>query len=376
MNRIPRRDRLVGPGIGQARDDGGHRIDPRDLAARPSVPRSWCGGTGRRARASNPATSVDRRPTTSALMWKSGSELNPRSFDVSRWCADHAAGRVQELLLGQGDHLGDAGRARRGQHRPARHAPVPLPPAARGRRCLPSARGRADVDPADVDARRGPPRSAKTMSAPTRAKGLQQATRPVRGCARVERRRPATGGHRAQEGHGEIDRIADDETDRGALVDAGRTEHARPVLDGVGQVFGTTDSARHGRARCTACPPRNGPGRPTSSDTGPARIPEAGNGSTSEASADISVHHPRVGVVLELDQVVGRVTEDKGAVHLDQSLEADAEVAKHLDLALRHRAGAVPRSPLPRETSRRNAAGRGRDPPRRRAGGSVRWQTS
>src|ERR1700677_3378464 len=47
-----------------------------------------------------------------------------------------------------------------------------------------------------------------------------------------------------------------------------------------------------------------------------------------------SIHHPRVGVVLELDQVVGRIAEDEGAVHLHQSFEAGAEVAEHLDLPL------------------------------------------
>src|SRR5271170_1775147 len=47
-----------------------------------------------------------------------------------------------------------------------------------------------------------------------------------------------------------------------------------------------------------------------------------------------SIHHPRVGVVLELDQVVGGIAEDEGSVHLHQPFEAGAELAEHLDLPL------------------------------------------
>src|ERR1700734_1037100 len=47
-----------------------------------------------------------------------------------------------------------------------------------------------------------------------------------------------------------------------------------------------------------------------------------------------SVHHPGIRVVLELDQIVGRITEHEGPMHLDQSFETRAEFAEHLDLAL------------------------------------------
>src|ERR1700722_3439658 len=47
-----------------------------------------------------------------------------------------------------------------------------------------------------------------------------------------------------------------------------------------------------------------------------------------------SVHHPGVGVVLELHQVVGRVTQHERPVHLDEPVEPRADVGKELDLAL------------------------------------------
>jgi hypothetical protein len=48
----------------------------------------------------------------------------------------------------------------------------------------------------------------------------------------------------------------------------------------------------------------------------------------------MSVHHPWVAVVLELDQIVRRVPQDEGPVHLDQSFESDAELAEGLYLSL------------------------------------------
>src|ERR1019366_2521838 len=66
----------------------------------------------------------------------------------------------------------------------------------------------------------------------------------------------------------------------------------------------------------------------------PATAPDGRNKARSAATVDISVHHPGIDVVLELDQVVGRIAKYECAVHLHQPLEAGGKLSVHLDLAL------------------------------------------
>src|ERR1700679_4313668 len=70
-----------------------------------------------------------------------------------------------------------------------------------------------------------------------------------------------------------------------------------------------------------------------SADNGPPARSCARGSVTTGARADISVHHPVIGVVLELDQVVRRVADDERPAHLHHAVEPGAELAEQLDLA-------------------------------------------
>jgi hypothetical protein len=49
----------------------------------------------------------------------------------------------------------------------------------------------------------------------------------------------------------------------------------------------------------------------------------------------MSVHHPGVAVVLELNKIVRRVPEDERLVHFDQPFESKTQLTEHLEFSLR-----------------------------------------
>ena len=83
-----------------------------------------------------PATREDSSATTSALMWKSGSELKQRSSAVRSWCATTQRAVCRSLDCARRATLGGPGRPRRREHDAARGGGrcAPLGPR-RGRRC-------------------------------------------------------------------------------------------------------------------------------------------------------------------------------------------------------------------------------------------------
>ena len=106
---------LARPQRAEARDDGGHRVDPRDRPLGHQVPEAAPvetvvenqAGTGHQGReqAHDLGIDVEERKRIEAAV--SGVELQMRG---------HATRRVEQLVLTQPDHLGRAGGARRRQH--------------------------------------------------------------------------------------------------------------------------------------------------------------------------------------------------------------------------------------------------------------------
>ncbi len=174
------RDRLAGPELGEARDDGGDRVDPRDPALAHELPE---------ARAME--TVVEHQAGAGEERGEQPHDLGVDVEERQRVEAavalgqlvvlDHAARRVEELVLVQTDHLGRTRRARGGEDDAAR----------RGAGCRP---GHASTDATGLGASEasstqghgapaGAARSDRTTSAPTLAASDPRPLGPVSGDA-------------------------------------------------------------------------------------------------------------------------------------------------------------------------------------------------
>ena len=188
-----------------------------------------------------PATNADSKPTTSALMWNSGSGLKPRSSGPSSRCDATLAAVCSSLSWPNRTTLG-----------------VPVvpdddrttPPAPA--RCGAVAPGRVHVSvlevleavelhPRRVDAGRGRPIRHHHIHARARQGGCQ-ATLAGHRHGRVERRHPESGAHGTEEGVGERHRVADDEADGGEATGADPSEQGPPPLHAAPPAGGRTAS--------------------------------------------------------------------------------------------------------------------------------------
>ena len=186
-----------GPEFGQARDDGGDRVDPRDPALPMSSqkPVRWKRSSSTRH---EPATRVESNPTTSALMWKSGSGLKPRSLGVSAVVGDHAHARCAAASWCRRTTLG-------GPVVPDEERTTP-PERRRGAGASIRSTGigaadgvaASELDPAS-DAATGPRAGRRGPHGP-RSRQRLRPLGPVVGRGRIQRRHPQAGGQGADEG--------------------------------------------------------------------------------------------------------------------------------------------------------------------------------
>ena len=201
-----------------------HVIDRRPMSSQKAV--RWNRSSSTRL---EPATSVDSRPTTSALMWKSGSGLKPRSSGPSSRCDATQRAVWSSLFLAQPDDLGRSGRARRGQDDAA--GAGALGAVAPGRVTGPSSRcsRRSSSTQYVAHVGRGGPIRHHHVRAGARHGGGQAARsrpRAWRGrAARPRTRRPWPRGRRRRR-----PRVADGETDGGEPAGAGAAEPGPPPL--------------------------------------------------------------------------------------------------------------------------------------------------
>ena len=122
---------------------------------------------------------------------------------------DHSACRVEELLLGQPDHLGRTRGARGGQ----RHSPAPVRLA--GARCRVILVGPVPTTlSSSIHATPAPTGAGPIGHHHAGADTLEGRGEPGRGHRRVERSDPEPGGERPEERGRELQRVADGEPDR------------------------------------------------------------------------------------------------------------------------------------------------------------------
>ena len=289
-----------------------------------------------------PATSEESNATTSALMWKSGNGLKPRSSSVSWWWAttERAAWRSfawpRRITFGRPVVPDEESTT-----------PPVVPTSARPVRSAPRGdigRQFRELNPATRRVRRCG--TVGDDQVRTRFSSAETAGRSGRrvGHGGVERGDPQAGGHRTRERRPHRTAGRRSTRPRSSPGVNGPLAKARSPCSREAKV--RTPSSRAGstytRSPCDLRPAGR-PASPSVSADGATPMPGAPTAASCEAGAGrvavgtgaaTSVHHSRVCVVLELDQVVGRVAQHERAVSLYQALEADADVGEQLDLAL------------------------------------------
>ena len=269
--------------------------------------------------------------------------------------------RVQQLGLRDRHHLGRPGRARAEQDDAAALRPAdprrllrPRRELARrpfdalgNRRPVAAVRRRNEVEGARRDGDPVPrPLLGRRPVGDHRRRVEVRAGRQQGGIGRpgIDRGRPATRADHGQKDDGEGERVVDRDRHRRARRHLQVVEERRPVLDrGVQPVV--TDAPIRARVLQIVTGGRREGAKPDElgerwpPPPGPAVV---GHG---RDRAGTSVHHPGVGVVLELEQVPRRVDEHERLVHLDPSLEPRACTRRRTGSCAALPARAGPRNP-------------------------------
>ena len=345
MKRMPGGNDLAGSGSARREMMAGTaliHVTPWSGHERPEV---RCDGTGRRGRG-GPGHQAGQQPDHFGVDVEQGERVEPRS---SRARAGDARRRRGPRGAAGADATGITLGA---PVVPDEAKTAPPPSGARApcrrahARCGTGADGRA------VSARR---RSSRGRAAGRRG-SPSDTTRESRGArygggdglgrtARVEGRRPATGGHDGQEEPREVERVGDGDAHRGAGGDRSTSSSRRsrtPTPCSRSRNDSLPGSLASVRYDGIAVEQRSWTGR---ARRWRSRARRRSAADCSWVSADISVHHPGVGVVLELDEVVRGVAQHEGPVHLGHPLEPGGDSSRNTGILRWTQGGGRCRSP-------------------------------
>ena len=234
MNRMPRGTVSSGSSVLRRETMAGtaliHVIDRRPM--RSQKPLRWNRSSRTRL---EPATNADSSPTTSALMWNSGSGLKPRSSESELQVRRHAARRVEQLAPGPTGPLwaSPSCPTRTARHPRRRHAGAPSLPAGSRARPPGGSRRSSSIHSPSTPAGAGGPPARRPRRCATRA--TARPPPPLDRHGRVERatQKPAltAPGRRPR-----TPRVADDEADCGQATGPEPAEQGPPPVHALLQL--------------------------------------------------------------------------------------------------------------------------------------------